>query len=72
MSSKKHNPWNALGFYVRVILFTVIEVIAALQLEGWTAVGIWFIAAWNVFLGIAATAGFVIKAVAAMNAEADR
>lgn len=70
MSTKpKHSPWNAAGFYVRVILFTAIEVLAALQLDGWLAVGMWSIAAWNVLLGILATTGFVIKATAAMNAE---
>lgn len=68
----KHNPWNAMGNYARGILFTVIEILAALSLGGWLSVGLWFIASWNVLILALTTFGLASKAAEALNAEAAR
>lgn len=41
---------NLLNAVIRAILFTVVEVAAALRLDGWIAWGLWAIASWNVVL----------------------
>lgn len=41
---------NLLNAVMRCIAFTAIEVAAALALDGWLALGLWVIAAWNVVL----------------------
>lgn len=41
---------NMINTLVRCVVFTTIEVAAALALDGWLALGIWAIATWNVLL----------------------
>lgn len=41
---------NVMFTYARALMFTAIEVLAALALDGWLAAAVWAIAAWNVLL----------------------
>lgn len=57
--------------YLRAAAFTTVEVLAALALDGWLAVALWLVAAWNVFLVVLLTVGLANVAANVLKAEED-
>lgn len=56
---------NVLFRYIMGGLFTTVEVLAAMQLDGWLSVALWVVAAWNVFSLAILTVGLAALAARA-------
>lgn len=71
--SDKSEKTAALKVMVRLTLvaaFTTVEVLAALQLDGWLSLALWAIAAWNVGMSLVLIVGLAVLADRGMKAGA--
>lgn len=71
-TTKKASAARAMRNIALAITFAVIEVLAALQLDGWLSVALWAVAAWNVILAVAIMVGLAIIASQALNEDGAR